>query len=46
VLGPETRARDVAAQEADSLIGCTILNRMLALCRPDSEAVLVPVAPV
>lgn len=46
VLGPEVRARDVASQEADSLIGCTILNRMLALCRPVSEVVLVPAPPV
>jgi len=46
VLGPEVRARDVASQEVDSVIGCRILNRMLSLCRPVSEAVLVPVAPV
>jgi hypothetical protein len=46
VLGPEVRARDLASQEVDSLIGCTILNRMLSLCRPVSAAVMVPVAAV
>lgn len=46
VLGPEVRARDLNAQEVDSRIGCNVLNRMLALCRPVSEAVLVPAPPV
>ncbi len=39
ILGDRLRARTSAAQEAEALVGCNILNRMFELGRPVSAAI-------
>jgi hypothetical protein len=39
IIGPGLRARHPKAQEAEALMACNILNRMIALGRPESLAI-------
>jgi hypothetical protein len=39
IIGPGLRARHPKAQEAEALMACNILNRMIALGRPESFAI-------
>ncbi|MBW2396838.1 MAG: IS5 family transposase [Deltaproteobacteria bacterium] len=39
IVGPGLRARHPKAQEAEALVACNILNRMIALVRPKSFAI-------
>jgi hypothetical protein len=36
LIGPQLRARGFAAQQTEAAIGVAVLNRMLAVGRPDS----------
>jgi IS5 family transposase len=38
-IGPELRARHPEAQEAEAIIACSVLNRMMGLGRPESFAI-------
>ena len=38
-IGPELRARHPQAQEAEAIIACNVLNRMMGLGRPESFAI-------
>jgi hypothetical protein len=38
-IGPELRARHPQAQEAEAIIACNVLNRMIGLGRPESFAI-------
>jgi hypothetical protein len=38
-IGPELRARHPQAQEAEAIITCNVLNRMMELGRPESFAI-------
>ncbi len=38
-IGPELRARHPQAQEAEVIIACNVLNRMIALGRPEPVAI-------
>ena len=39
IIGPGLRARHPEAQNAEATIACNILNRMIALGRPESFAI-------
>ncbi len=39
MIGDRLRARHPKSQEAEALIGCKILNRMITLDRPESFAI-------
>ncbi len=39
IVGPGLRARHSKAQEVEALMACNILNRMIALGRPESFAI-------
>jgi hypothetical protein len=38
-IGPELRARHPQAQEAEAIIACNVLNRMIVIGRPESLAI-------
>ena len=39
IVGPRLRARNPESQQAEAIIACNILNRMIALGRPESFAI-------
>jgi transposase len=39
IVGDRLRARDPKSQEAEAIIACNILNRMIAIGRPESVAI-------
>ncbi len=39
IIGPGLRARHPKAQEAEALMACNILNRTIAVGRPESFAI-------
>jgi hypothetical protein len=39
IIGPGLRARHPKAQEAEAIVACNVLNRMMGLGRPESIAV-------
>ncbi len=39
IIGDRLRARDPKSQEVEALISCNILNRMIAIGRPESFAI-------
>jgi hypothetical protein len=40
IIGDRLRARHPTSQEAEALMACNILNRMIALGRPESCAIV------
>jgi hypothetical protein len=40
IIGDRLRARHPKSQEAEALMACNILNRMIALGRPESCAIV------
>ena len=39
ILGPRLRARHPESQQAEAMIACNILNRMIAIGRPEPIAI-------
>ena len=39
IIGPRLRARYPGSQQAEAVIACNILNRMIAIGRPESFAI-------
>jgi len=39
IVGPRLRARHPESQQAEAIIACNILNRMIAIGRPESFAI-------
>jgi hypothetical protein len=39
IIGPRLRARHPESQQADAVIACNILNRMIAIGRSESFAI-------
>ena len=39
IIGPRLRARHPESQQAEAVIACNILNRMIAIGRPESLAI-------
>jgi hypothetical protein len=39
IIGPGLRSRHPEAQEAEAVIACNILNRMIAIGRPEPGAI-------